>query len=955
MPRAPAIKPYGPENTAEIQRDFRFQGYIEGEEHRGVSLWQLERIAEWSQSQCFRWREQLVRGSVPAPSVEQLTVQDVVKWMVGPGTREKACAFVELLTDQRQTPVWFVSHAWSGTLSNFLQCVQLHYQTRVLGEVPVTYDSPYWVCAFAIREHALDKPASLQAFKDGPERLGFYQAIHLCKGMLVVLGSSLEGSARPFTRMWCALEMSVAADCAQSRGSCLLLDLAVEHNSQTELLTAGMTERESEMEVQKAGTGTWAKECREKNFPLDILQEGLSLQLTPMELNETDYEVEVRVNPPEGDLTTKVKITYEQMRTDYRSEMLKYIAGCLGSSGEPPVEHDNYSALNLKVRAEFALAGWRRALLQGIDAVESFNLPAVLRRDIGRQLLILDYFGFEEMSDREIVSIAKGLPPCLAVVELNFVRCSAINDRGVMALAAGLPASTRNLLLDFSYCGVLSDASLKALAGNMPPSIESLRLRFKGAKGNITDSGLEALSNSLPQSLNTLELDFATCEGIGQKGLDALSAKLPRALRSLHLDFWMCGAINNDGGIHGDLGGIQMLSECFPQRLDSLQLRFTGIHGDFSDKGVRCISENLPQGLKILHLDLLYLDRLGDAGLDKLGKHLPANLHTFKLKVEGCDRIGNAGLSFVCDKMKSMDLHTLAIHCEFCGQITSKGVSDMAGRLPDSLRSLSLNFGSCKEIKDDGLIALAEKLPGSLEKFHLDLKYCKKVGDAGVAALGKNLPASLTSISLLFGDCELIYDAGIVALAKGLPETIEWLEINLCRCKNVGDAGVLYIAKHFPPACKNLLLNVDGTKVSPEKRAYCTGVDAMRRCTPTASDLSAPLCQPDRFVPTTYIGWLRRHGPNVAGVDEALAKGDPILEHCSNTQSGQALLSKLDVLTNSRSPMSSSQRQSPTGLRPSPTGSMSKSQSLPSLVRKKPPIAMQNILSKPSFCVAGVF
>merc|ERR1719487_1588018 len=109
------------------------------------------------------------------------------------------------------------------------------------------------------------------------------------------------------------------------------------------------------------------------------------------------------------------------------------------------------------------------------------------------------------------------------------------------------------------------------------------------------------------------------------------------------------------------------------------------------------------------------------------------------------------------------------------------------------------------------------------------MKYCRKIGDRGVATLGKNLPASLTELSLYFGECELVYDAGIVALAKGIPKSVEWLEINLWRCKNVGDTGIVYIAKFLPPACKVLLLTIDGTKVSPEKRFYCTGIEAMRR------------------------------------------------------------------------------------------------------------------------------
>lgn len=242
------------------------------------------------------------------------------------------------------------------------------------------------------------------------------------------------------------------------------------------------------------------------------------------------------------------------------------------------------------------------------------------------------------------------------------------------------------------------------------------------------------------------------------------------------------------------------------------------------------------------------------------------------------------------------------------------------------------------------MVALAEKLPGSLEKLHLDLKYCKKVGDSGVAALGKHLPASLTDLSLLFGDCELIYDAGIVALAEGLPKSVEWLEINLWRCKSVGDTAVFYIAKFFPPACKVLLLTVDGTKVTSEKRSFCMGVEGMKRCTPSRLDLLAPPSQPDRKRHNdSRIGFLRRHGPRVPEVDLLLTKPDPELQPVNNR-----LLLKLDTMYNSRyggsfmskTGSSSTLKTSPGRTSPNSTmtGGMTKSSSAPGLIRKQPPM-----------------
>lgn len=943
MSRAPAIKPNGFENMREIQREFRFQDSIDGAEHRGISVAQLRRVILWCQIQCFNWREQLKRGSLPAPSKENLDFHFMMKWLIRPATQPNACAFLEMLTDQRQTPVWFVSHVWNGTIAGFLKCVEEHYKTRDIQTV--FEDSPYWVCAFAIREHSQD-----EEFKAGPEKSGFYEATNLSTGMLLILGA--DESSSPFTRTWCALELSAAMDSAKRQETFLLLDVAIDQEQKAQLLTTGMTQRETALEEQQVGAGTWAKECREKGFPIEILCKGLSFELqrtevtAPEEEDESDAEEEDE-DPLEQAMKNLSKANAELSKIkaepkDFRSELLNYIAGRVDKQGllsrAPALSaHENYTELNMKIRAEVARCAWRRALLHawGSDGhaaglVEELGLPGTLAADTSREVLVWDYFGCEEMGDADLVSLAKGVPPRgIAKLECNFCKCSRIDDRGVAALASALPSSVRILLLDFSHCGKITDACLAALGRTLPSSLESLRLRFKGGRSEITNGGLQGLSKAFPTSLHTLELDFATCEKIGQTGIEALSERLMLmpALRTLNLDFWMCGAINNDGGVHGELGGIQMLAEALPELLETLQLRFTGIRGDFNDKGVQLLSQNLPRELKVLKLDLLYFDRLGDKGLDALGQNLPATLHTLQLKVEGCDRITDSGITLLCDGISNIDLHTLVLQFEFCGQITSQGISEMAEKLPSSLQSLSLNFGSCREIKDDGLIALAEKLPGSLQKFHLDLKYCKKIGDMGLAALGKNLPASLIDLSLHFGDCELIYDAGIVALSSGLPQTIKWLEINLWRCRNVGDTGVSYIAKSLPSSCKVLLLTVDGTKVSSEKRAFCNGVESMRRCKVSAADLMAPPSQPDRRMHNqSQIGWLRRHGPNLAGVDEVLSRELPVLEAVS-----PKLLMKLTSGL-SRSVSKSSM--------------MSKSQSLPSLQRKKPPISAQKFMSR---------
>lgn len=850
MPRIDPIKPNGTENTSEIEREFRFQGFIEGEENRGTTLSQLRRIVHFSLDNCFKWREQLVKGSKRAPTAEQLNFHYILKWLVGPGTRSRMacpeCAFVEMLTDTAQSPVWYVSHGYNGKISEFLSCVESHYQTRDIGIV--SEHMPYWVCAFALRASELEFQADIG-------KSGFQRAIQLCRGTLLIL--SADEAADPFRRAWCSLEMSLAADRAQERGENLRLDVAICHMSNIELLTAGLTDRERKAEEQKQGTGCWAKECREKAFPIDLLCNGTYLAI---EHTRTTDEA-------------------------HWSQHMNFILGRDIHKSLAPAMHDNYNVTSRKLRAEFAMAAWRRALLQGPGVVEEYGLAALLAADVRREVLVLDFFGLEEMIDAEVVTFARGLPPSLLKLELCFVRCGDIGNRGVEALSAALPSGLRTLLLDFSYCGQIGDPSVEALARNLPSELESLRLRFKGVKGKITNRGAEAISRVLPTSLHTLELDLSTCEQVDNRGLEAIAVALQKlTLNTLQLDFWMCGTIDDYRDREWEVGGFTELAFSLPPSLDMLQLRLTGCRGVFSNKGVENLSKMLPQALQVLKLDLLYFDQVGDAGLDALGQHLPLTLNTFHLKVEGCDKINDAGLAWVCDKMPTIELQSLLLHFEFCNQITSRGVAEIAERLPPALLKLDLNFGCCKEIKDEGVVALAEKLPSSLQDFRLDLKYCKKVGDKGLATLGKRLPASVTRLALVFGDCELIYDSGVSAFAKRLPGSLEFLELNFWRCQNVGDQGIAYIAKYLPSTVKVLQLTVDGTKVSPEKRAYCTGIDTIRKCKPTQAELQNVYGKEDHSLHTkSQIGWMRRHGPHVEAIDRMLAAEAPTLEPVSSS------------------------------------------------------------------------
>jgi len=835
MPRTPAIKPNSKDHVEAIRAAYRFKDYIEGVEHRGIKLSQLQQVTWWATENCYKWRLQLQKGSRRAPLPHQLCMHEVKMWLIEPACEEKFCSFVELLSRERQTPDWFACHWWRGPVVDFLKCLQLHAQTRDPDEEE---SLTYWVCAYANR---LEREGAAKLPFD---QEGVFKAMQIVQGLLVTIDEQLDDSCAwtPAERLWCVFEAFVAVERFESQGKIVFLDIAAMHGSRAELLTSGLTKKEQRAEEQTPSAGTWAKECREKAFPLQFLQRAL---------------------------TTDVMQAKTSIEED-RASILKYLAGLdMGLKQEETVGMANYCAASGKVRAEFAIAAWRRALLEGPETVASLNLSEVLAADMARQVLSLDFLGCEdEMSDSAVATLARGISPKLTKLELSFVRCCLVSSKGVEALSRRLPRTLQELMLDFSFCGDIGDPAVQALRSNMPEFLHTLRLRFKAVRGTIGNTGIKVLGGALPENLRVLELDFGRCDKIADKGVEALSEKLPASLESLHLDFWMCGDIGDDGA--------ESLGKHWPPALQNLYLRITGARkgGGMSDRGVRLFCKRLPDTLKSLRLDFLYLDKISDGCMEVLGHHISAcdSMETLQLRFEGCDKISDVGMMMLFEKVPE-DLKSFQLHFEFCVLISNAGLSFLAEKLPTQLRYLHLNFGSVREISDSGIVALAEKLPKMLQLryLHLDVKFCKKIGDLGVSALGRCIPESVQTLSLQFGYCELIYDHGLASLAQGFPPSMHTLDLNLWQCKNVGDTGIMAVARSLPELMVLLKLNVEGTKVSPDKKHACKDLDDLRICAGSAEEMGAPMEQPMRAATSQcQLFWIRRHGPPLEGIDQIL-------------------------------------------------------------------------------------
>lgn len=488
MPLAPDSN----EHLAELCQEFQFQGYISQTEHRAISLKQLKRVIAYATCSCGKWIDttpkQYSKTSGQKLSMQFLNLYHLNSWVIMPATKEKDCAFVEMLTSDAQQPSWFVSHWWGEKHEDFVACVAKHVEIR-----GTTEDSPYWTCAYANRQHSLAGDVS-----PNPRESSFYKAIQLSKGVLLILDGTTKhtGPATPFTRIWCAFEESISFEDNENDGrdGPMLLDIASYGKGQAELITDGLTDDEQRLEEEShKGAGTQKKVQREMSFPLTVVEQGLTL-----ELQHAKASVE-----------------------EDRKSILNCLAG-MPLDSEPHVEHIRYQEVNCRLRARFAIAAWPKAVESGV--VANLNIPAILAADAWREHLDLDLSQGRNLSNAGMASIGIGLPAKLRTLKLSFDDCDGIGDTGLAALVTGFPPSLEVLDLSLSMCENITDAGIAALGKGIPKALQVLTLELN--KCGFGDPGLASIAAGLPETLQQLCLRMTSVTLLTNAGAAALGQSL---------------------------------------------------------------------------------------------------------------------------------------------------------------------------------------------------------------------------------------------------------------------------------------------------------------------------------------------------------------------------------------------------------------------------------------------
>ncbi|CAK9033800.1 unnamed protein product [Durusdinium trenchii] len=405
---------------AKLRKEFRFQGWIERPEHRGTTFAQIERVYSCLEENCSIWVDHLPakmsKTSGKPLRMDFLNFYHLSNYLILPVTKPRRCSFVEMMASQPQTPSWFVSHWWGSPVQGFAESVGKHVATRGF-----TTESSYWIWAFACRLH--EKHSEIC---ETPAQALFYKPMETCKFKLLLI---IDQQATCFKRAWCLYETAMTVDT-----NLAMVDVACINGFAAELITHGLTEDEEKMETQRPGHGVRAKLAREANFPMEIAEAGLGVQVEKSEAwSEEDK-----------------KLILHSIASYDREEQRKL---------------ENAEA---RLRARLATAFWPRVARPDKDArgpptKRVAKALSCIQEDARRRSLAMHVQG---LSSEYVHMLADSLPPNLIELTLN-LRCSAMKDEDVELLAQALPKQLKELKLDLTGCQGLTDAGIQHLANNL--------------------------------------------------------------------------------------------------------------------------------------------------------------------------------------------------------------------------------------------------------------------------------------------------------------------------------------------------------------------------------------------------------------------------------------------------------------------------------------------------------
>eukprot|EP00746_Dinoflagellata_sp_MGD_P165758 gnl/MRDRNA2_/MRDRNA2_95217_c0_seq1.p1 gnl/MRDRNA2_/MRDRNA2_95217_c0~~gnl/MRDRNA2_/MRDRNA2_95217_c0_seq1.p1 ORF type:complete len:952 (+),score=158.50 gnl/MRDRNA2_/MRDRNA2_95217_c0_seq1:76-2856(+) len=470
-------------------------------EHRAIRLQQLMDVQQQIALRCESEGWQGLHGAPLTPV--SVNLYDAMKYYVKPMTEGCACSYVELVADGPQKPDYFVSHWWGEVTQHFVECLEAFAKDHLRGSWSYDQFHPdstaYWVCAYANNQWSLGGDVSAD-----PAVSSFRRAMEISSGVV----SIVDSNATCWTRVWCCYEVFCAL-IKSDRTKEYTYDVYTTGAG----FTGGLTDGYCIMDAEKAER----KAEREKDFPLELLEHAMKIDLT---------EAEASVDAD-------------------RIHILNAIVGGGDLNAEPPASHAKFDELNNTLRGRLVAALWPRLV-----AFEPQH--SVILRNSRLQHLSLRFD--VTFTDASLAFLADSLPrDTLRWATIDCAQCLHITHKGTsqlcrkvaairklrgftfvaQSIAAGIKAFADTVsdegLLDLEYLepsgGSLGDQGACALAGlfarGQLPKIKSLDLRNEG----VGDAGALAIAEML-QVCSSIEILHLEGNKIGDRGGAALAEAL---------------------------------------------------------------------------------------------------------------------------------------------------------------------------------------------------------------------------------------------------------------------------------------------------------------------------------------------------------------------------------------------------------------------------------------------
>lgn len=455
---------------------------IQYSKDRGITLQQLQRVMAHIKLRCVQdqwWDSGLTSPTYGQPlDTSSINWHQVVHWIVLPATHERRCSYMELVAQDVQTTLWFVSHFWGQAIQNLVLCLARHSEDRGA-------DAPYWISALAESQWDTRDSAGLHV----------KQVLESAEGTISVV----DEEAEYFRRIWCGFEVWTS----------LLFPGAVErqlHDIYTTVNDSAVGILDGFAKSDLARGDAWAfheKHKREKLFPA-FSEQALS------------FSIQKAVASVEGD----------------RQRILNSVVDA-DPQEDPPAYDLRYDQFNSVVRGRFAAATWRHAL----EARQPMDKHMAALSHSGSLRLTLSFADCGVLDDQGVHDLTTSLPECIRDLQLRFDSCTSLTDASVCSLSEALPASVRRLNLSFLNCSLTNEA-ISALALRLPPKLRGFKLCLARCR-SLTDNAFQCLADHLPPQLEDLRLDVRFCEHLTTRGTAcSMAGKLPRSLQNFVLQCW---------------------------------------------------------------------------------------------------------------------------------------------------------------------------------------------------------------------------------------------------------------------------------------------------------------------------------------------------------------------------------------------------------------------------------